>query len=72
MTSTLKTRLPPCTTTGLHLSDMAEPSADLVKLTKQLQTIIKKSKPLRKRIANMAVARIGARSVQDFMRKSVV
>ena len=46
---------------------MAEASADLAKLSEQLQAIIKKSTTIRKRIANMAVARIGARSVQDFM-----
>ena len=44
---------------------MAQP--DLAKLSKQLRAIITKSRPLKKRIANMAVARIGARSVQDFM-----
>jgi len=41
---------------------------DLKILQGAIQKILKKRKDLRKRIANMAVARIGARSIQDYMR----
>ncbi len=40
---------------------------DLKRLEEALQRILTKRRDLRLRIANMAVARIGARSIQDYM-----
>ena len=40
---------------------------DLKRLEEALQQILRKRKDVRTRIANMAVARIGGRAVQDFM-----
>ena len=42
---------------------------DLKRLEEALQRILMKRKDLRLRIANMAVARIGARSIQDYMER---